>query len=219
MLEMWDTRASTQGRSGGSMAKSRREFLADASVGLFGTAVVLHAQDQMAVAAQTAATQSAAARPAAPASASAQSATPSPAQQAVNPPPGTPSAFGTAPPVGPVVSPETFTEAEKLVRVEMTDADRAQAASNWRNSMAALYERRTGPRKVSLEATLAPASRWDPVLPGLKNGPARSEFIRSNAEPGPLPARDEEIAFASVTQLSRWIEHRKLTSDRLTRIY
>jgi Asp-tRNA(Asn)/Glu-tRNA(Gln) amidotransferase A subunit family amidase len=31
--------------------------------------------------------------------------------------------------------------------------------------------------------------------------------------------RDEDIAFASVTQLSRWIEHRKLTSDRLTRIY
>jgi Asp-tRNA(Asn)/Glu-tRNA(Gln) amidotransferase A subunit family amidase len=34
-----------------------------------------------------------------------------------------------------------------------------------------------------------------------------------------LPARDEDIAFASLTQLSRWIEQRKLTSDRLTRIY
>jgi Asp-tRNA(Asn)/Glu-tRNA(Gln) amidotransferase A subunit family amidase len=85
--------------------------------------------------------------------------------------------------------------------------------------MAGLYERRTGPRKVKLDATLAPASRWDPLLPGLKSGPARDEFIRSNADPGPLPARDEDIAFASVTQLSRWIEQRKLTSDRLTRIY
>src|ERR1700722_8958264 len=133
--------------------------------------------------------------------------------------PGAPPALCTAPAVGPEVSPATFAEAEKLVQVELSSAERAVAAASWRKTMAALYERRTGPRKVSLEATLAPASRWDPVLPGLKNGPARSEFIRSNAEPGPLPARDEEIAFASVTQLSRWIEHRKLTSDRLTRIY
>jgi Asp-tRNA(Asn)/Glu-tRNA(Gln) amidotransferase A subunit family amidase len=141
------------------------------------------------------------------------------AQQSSDLPPGAPPAFGTAPAVGPEVSPATFAEAEKLVQVELSSAERAVAAASWRKTMAALYERRTGPRKVSLEATLAPASRWDPVLPGLKNGPARCEFIRSNAEPGPLPARDEEIAFASVTQLSRWIEHRKLTSDRLTRIY
>src|ERR1700723_151815 len=219
MLEMWGTRASTQGRSGGSMARSRREFLADASVGLFGTAVVLHAQDQMAVAAQTAATQSAAARPAAPASASAQSATPSPAQQAVNPPLGTPSAFGTAPPVGPVVSPETFTEAEKLVRVEMTDADRAQAASNWRNSMAALYERRPGPRKVALESTLSPASRWDPVLPGDTAGANIYRVIRNTRVAAPVRETDEDIAFASVTQLSRWIETKQITSERLTNIY
>jgi Asp-tRNA(Asn)/Glu-tRNA(Gln) amidotransferase A subunit family amidase len=34
-----------------------------------------------------------------------------------------------------------------------------------------------------------------------------------------LPANDEDIAFASVAQLSRWIEQRKLTSERLTGIY
>ena len=37
--------------------------------------------------------------------------------------PGAPPAFGTAPPVGPEVSPATFAEAEKLVRVEMTAAE------------------------------------------------------------------------------------------------
>jgi Asp-tRNA(Asn)/Glu-tRNA(Gln) amidotransferase A subunit family amidase len=72
---------------------------------------------------------------------------------------------------------------------------------------------------VALEATLAPASRWNPVLPGLKAGPERDRFVRSNADPGPVPARDEDIAFASLTQLSRWIEQRKLSSERLTRIY
>ena len=33
------------------------------------------------------------------------------------------------------------------------------------------------------------------------------------------PASDDEIAFAPVTRLSRWIETRKLTSERLTNIY
>ena len=141
------------------------------------------------------------------------------AQQPADLPPGAPPAFGTGPAVGPEVSPSTFAEAEKLVQVELTASERAMAASSWRKTMAALYERRTGPRKVALEPTLAPASRWNPVLPGVKTGPERDRFIRSNTDPGPLPARDEDIAFASLTQLSRWIEQRKLTSDRLTRIY
>src|SRR2546423_14873849 len=57
-------------------------------------------------------------------------------------PPGAPPAFGTSPPVGPEVGPATFAEAQKLVQVTNTPAHRAQAASNWRESMAALYERR-----------------------------------------------------------------------------
>jgi Asp-tRNA(Asn)/Glu-tRNA(Gln) amidotransferase A subunit family amidase len=53
----------------------------------------------------------------------------------------------------------------------------------------------------------------------MKVGPTRDAFVRSKIDPGPLPASDDEIAFAPVTRLSRWIETRKLTSDRLTRIY
>src|SRR5215831_12841275 len=135
------------------------------------------------------------------------------------PPAGMPPAFGTGPGAGPEVSPTTFGEAQKLVQVELNPADRAMAASSWRQTMAALYERRTGPRKVALEATLAPYSRWNPVLPGRAGGPARDRFVRSNASPGPLPARDEDIAFAPVTKLSRWIEQRQLHSERLTNIY
>jgi Asp-tRNA(Asn)/Glu-tRNA(Gln) amidotransferase A subunit family amidase len=181
------------------MAKSRREFLADASAGLFGATIITHTQNQ---------------KPATPNSTAPQSATSSQAEQ-----PGTPSAFGTAPAVGPEVSPETFAEAEKLVRIELTEAERAQAAGNWRRAMAALYERRTGPKKVALESTLSPATHWNPVLPGMKAGPDRDQFIRSKNDPGPLPTRDEDIAFASVTQLSRWIESKKITSERLTHIY
>ena len=50
------------------------------------------------------------------------------AQQTTEPPPGMPPAFGTAPPVGPEVSPATFAEAEKLMQVQFNAAERAQAA-------------------------------------------------------------------------------------------
>ena len=174
------------------MLKSRRHFLALSSLGMLGAAAALRGQAQ------------------------------SPANQAQtpsSPPPGEPSAFGVGPSVGPEVSSATFAEAEKLVQVEMTAADRALAAGNWRTTMAPLYERRTGPHKLPLEPTLAPATRWDPVLPGQKAGLLRDRFVRSKVDPGPLPANDADIAFAPVTQLSRWIEGRKLTSERLTRIY
>jgi len=167
------------------MAKSRRQFLTETSLGLLATATAYRSF----------------------------------AQQPGDLPPGAPPAFGTGPAVGPEVSPSTFAEAEKLVQIQLTASERAMAASSWRKTMAALYERRTGPRQVKLASTAAPASRWDPMLPGLKRGAERDVFIRANVDPGPLPARDEDIAFASVTQLSRWIEQRKLTSDRLTRIY
>ena len=86
------------------MSGSRRDFLAQSTLGLLGVAVAAHAQ------------------------------TP----QSQEPTPGAPPAFGTAPPVGPEVSAATFAEAEKLVQVEMTPADRAEAAENWRMQMAPL---------------------------------------------------------------------------------
>src|SRR5271165_6474733 len=181
---------------GGIMANSRRQFLTMTSLGMLGAAAALRSQGQ------TPAGQAPAGQD----------------QEAL--PPGAPPAFGTGPAVGPEVSVTTFAEAEKLVQFELTAAERDVAAASWRKTMASLYERRTGPRKVALESTLAPASRWNPVLPSLANaGPERDRFIRTNSDPGPLPERDEDIAFASVTQLSRWIEQRKLSSDRLTRIY
>jgi Asp-tRNA(Asn)/Glu-tRNA(Gln) amidotransferase A subunit family amidase len=141
------------------------------------------------------------------------------AQKPAELPPGTPPAFGNAPAVGPEVSPTTFAEAEKPMQVELSAAERAVAAGSWRTTMAALYERRTGPRKVALEPALPPYSQWDPVLPGQERGPARDRFVRTKNDPGPLPARDADIAFAPLAQLSRWIEQRKLTSERLTLLY
>ncbi len=140
------------------------------------------------------------------------------AEKPTEPPPGTPSAFATGPAVGPQVSASTFAAAEKLVQVELTAAQQAQAAESWRVAMAGLYERRTGPRKVALEATMPPATRWNPALPHVEIK-SEDRFVRSAGDPGPLPGSDSEIAFASVTKLSRWIEKKMLTSQRLTGIY
>jgi Asp-tRNA(Asn)/Glu-tRNA(Gln) amidotransferase A subunit family amidase len=171
------------------MDRARRQFLVQSTLSLLGAAVAGKSEAQS---------------------------TPAPQQ---TPPAGQPPAFGTAPAVGPEVSAATFAEAEKLVRVEMTEGDLAQAASNWRQAMAPLYERRTGPRKVALETELSPWSRVEAVQPGWPTGPAQDRFVRSRTAPGPLPASDAEIAYAPVTKLSRWIEQRNLTSERLTQIY
>ena len=116
------------------MAETRREFLARTALGLLAAAVPASA-----VAAETAGSQ-----------------TPQT--------PGAPPAFGTAPPAGPPISPATLREAEKLVRVEYSDAHVAQAAGNWQQAMAPLYERRTGPRKLELGYNDIPATVWNPEM-------------------------------------------------------
>ena len=174
------------------MSKSRRQFLARTSLGLVATVVA------PVIAVEADGEKS---------------------QEPAQPPPGAPPAFGTGPAVGPEVSPTTFAEAEKLAQVQLTGAERTVAAESWRVNLASVYERRTGPRKVALDSSVAPWSRYVSALPGERVGPQRDQFARGKSDPGPLPASDADIAFAPVTRLSRWIEQRKLTSERLTQIY
>jgi Asp-tRNA(Asn)/Glu-tRNA(Gln) amidotransferase A subunit family amidase len=184
------------------MAKTRREFLGTAAAGAAALAT-----GSLASAAE------------------AELQTPSTPSPTPNPPPsntvpaGAPPSFGSGPGVGPQVSADTFTEAEKLLQFELKKNEIDQAATSWRGNVAALYERRTGPKKVQIPPTSAPYSSWNPALPGRKAGPERDRFIRTSTDPGRLPANEEDIAFAPVTQLSRWIETRKITSQRLTQIY
>src|SRR2546428_3252051 len=134
---------------------------------------------------------------------------------------GAPPTWGTGPGAGPPVTPTTFAEAEKLMQVTMTEAERKQAADSWRTTLAYYLERRAGPRKVAIADTDAPATLWNPVqvtgVGGQGTGPNR--FVRSNPDVKPLPSSDDDVAFASVSEQSRWIESRKLTSERLTNIY
>src|SRR5262245_65384648 len=91
---------------------------------------------------------------------------------------GAPPTFGTGAGAGPPITPETFAEAEKLMQVTMTPAERQLAADTWRTSLAQYLERRTGPRKVSIGPTDLPGTLWNPMLPGIAAQPARDQFVR-----------------------------------------
>jgi Asp-tRNA(Asn)/Glu-tRNA(Gln) amidotransferase A subunit family amidase len=180
------------------MGRSRREFLAQSSMGLIGAVMVGEAVEM----AEGQIPQT----PAAP-----------------NLTPGAPPAFGTAAPVGPEVSVETFVEAEKLVQVTMSAEHRAEAAANWRESMAAVYERRVGPRKVAIEYADAPATVWNPRLKMSDECAMAAQVKKVQTEVVSeymrIDPTDEDLAFAPVWQLSRLIQLQKLTSERLTKIY
>src|SRR6185436_19633822 len=121
--------------------------------------------------------------------------------QAASGTPGAPPTLGTAPGVGPGVSPATFAEAEKIMQVSNSATDRQLMAGSWRQSMAGYLERRTGPRKLALAPTDAPGSLWNPMLPEIQRGPTRDRFVRSKSSGTPLPSSDDAIAFAPVTEL------------------
>ncbi|MGI4756564.1 MAG: amidase [Janthinobacterium lividum] len=137
--------------------------------------------------------------------------------------PGAPPVLGVLPPVGPAVSPADFAAAEKLVQVEMSPRHRAEAAGNWRGSMAALVERRTGPRKVALGEADVPATVWNPARHGVGTAPSADQHAVSvvlRERPAqPLPKNDADIAFSSIADQGSWLRKKQLTSERLTGIY
>jgi Asp-tRNA(Asn)/Glu-tRNA(Gln) amidotransferase A subunit family amidase len=60
---------------------------------------------------------------------------------------------------------------------------------------------------------------WNPQLPGIPAPSTVDRFVRSASTGAPLPSTDDAIAFAPVTSLSRWIESKQVSSERLTQIY
>lgn len=187
--------------------KQRRTFLINAPLGLLAVAEAVRAEPLL----QDGATPA----PAAP------STTPGLATPGVATP-GAPPTFGATAGFGPAVSPATFAEAEKLMQVSNTPAQRAMMAASWRVSLSSTMERRTGPRKLALAPELAPATVWRPLDAariGIGAGKGKEGFMRSRVSPGPLPTGDDDIAHAPVTRLARWVETRAITSERLTRIY
>ena len=110
---------------------------------------------------------------------------------------------------------ETIAAAEQLLGVCYTDEERAMMQGN----LAPQIENARKRRALAFPNDLAPATRFDPRLPNFR-APGLQQPVRwSEPDPGLLPSRDEDIAFAPVTHLAHWIRAGELTSRRLTDIY
>ena len=113
---------------------------------------------------------------------------------------------------GPAVTPDDFAHAEKLMRVSMTPQQRALAADSWNLTMGPFFARRD-----FLLGDESPATVWNPVLRGTGRMPKRNRLVRSSSTSRRTPGNDE-LAFAPVHVLSRWVQSRQVSSVRLTEL-
>ncbi len=116
------------------------------------------------------------------------------------------------------IPPGVVEMAEKLAGIEFTPAEREQIASTIAEQLSWFASRASqGP----LPNALAPATVFHALPPG-----ARPTFRTAagdvagyvEADPGPLPAKEIDLAFAPVTRLSGWIRRGALKSRRLTEL-
>lgn len=113
-----------------------------------------------------------------------------------------------------VISEADIAAAEALLGVSYTASERALMVGNLNGQIA--HARAV--RELDLPNSAPMAMRFDPRPPGfaMPSGPGQ---VRFSTVSRPLPAADEDIAFAPLTDLSHWIATGALTSRRLTGIY
>ena len=112
-----------------------------------------------------------------------------------------------------VPSTAAIAAAESLLGVRYTEAERELMADN----LLAQTELALRRRAVPLPATLAPATRFDPRLPGHVS-PGEDGLRLSDDAPA-MPGDDAAVAFAPVTHQGAWLRRGDLTAARLTEIY
>ena len=112
------------------------------------------------------------------------------------------------------ISLDAIAGAETVTGVRYTEAERALMVDNLQAQVDMAARRRA----VPLPHDLPPATRFDPRPPGFAMPPP-APFRPVPVDPGPLPDRDEDVAFAPVGRLAGWIASRALTSEHLTGLY
>ncbi len=113
------------------------------------------------------------------------------------------------------ISPRSLAEAEKLIAVEYNAEQRELVLIDLEDQINRIKKLRS----ASLPNALAPASAFDPRLPGTYFDLEQRPIVNSCHEPGSLPANDEDIAFSPLISLSEWLRVGTLSSTRLTEIY
>ena len=114
------------------------------------------------------------------------------------------------------VTPRTIAETEKLVGLEFTEADRELM----RKGLAEQLEDYKKIRSVSIDNSVPPALRFDPVPAGMTIPHGESSARMSEPEKiDAVPANLEEVAFWPVTRLAPLVRAGKIRSVDLTRMY
>ena len=88
---------------------------------------------------------------------------------------------------------ETIAAAEQVLGVTYTDPERAMMLGN----LAPQIENALRRRAMVFPNALAPATRFDPRLPGFRAPGPQIRQRWSTEDPGALPDSDQSIAFAS----------------------
>ncbi len=113
------------------------------------------------------------------------------------------------------ITADTIREAEKLLGIAFTEDERALLATTVAQQVASVVALRQVPRPLDLE----PALVFDPRLPEGTYPPQPDRLRTAAGDPGPLPAREQDIAYAPVTAQAYWIRTGQLTSAALTDLY
>ncbi|HID33689.1 MAG TPA: amidase [Anaerolineae bacterium] len=112
------------------------------------------------------------------------------------------------------ITSEDIQRAEKLIGLEFTDEERAMML----DGVQTLREQYEAIRRIPLPNALFPAIRFDPELLG-EAQPPREARVATPDPPFPPPADEDEIAFASLSQLAFWLRRGEVTSVELTELY
>ncbi|HEV7680605.1 MAG TPA: amidase [Pyrinomonadaceae bacterium] len=112
------------------------------------------------------------------------------------------------------VTKDMLRQAEKLIGIELTDAQEAMALANASTNL----DRYEALRKIEVPLDTEPATLFHPALPGKKFNARSAKFQLSKVET-PKFSSLEELAFAPLTQLAELVRTRKVSPVELTRMY
>jgi Asp-tRNA(Asn)/Glu-tRNA(Gln) amidotransferase A subunit family amidase len=114
------------------------------------------------------------------------------------------------------ITKEMMHNAEKLIGIELTDAQETMALRNVNNNL----DNYEAVRKIDVPLDTEPAVVFHPELPGfhVKRAPARIKFRFGKNEPAQFTSV-EDLAFATVPQLAELIRTKKVSSVELTKMY
>ena len=129
--------------------------------------------------------------------------------------PGTSTSPGDGTDASRTITARTFAEAEKLMALDYTPAERQMMLSDFEESLEGLKSLRA----IEMPNDLAPALTFDPRVPRARYGRQKNILELRSAQMAETPSDEADIAFASVRQQGAWLRAGVLSAQELTDVY